>query len=340
VLGLASHGWYVYYVFEQMSEHSLNYAAFGQFWSFYLLPALGLACYALVLGARRIPLVLLAGCAALAVAGYAALVHSGGTANDMLPVYLVVALLAGLAMGGQPGGLLGSCVDRLARGRIANWRPEQTGRWVAAAAGGLVIAQLMALAGHFHPGRAIPPSADRVVGQRLVAGLRVLGGTVAIPSDPGLALIAGRPAVAHQGAAADVLRSSDQAAIGTLTRSMAHAVAARRFSAIIIELDSDLLGYPPNLTRYYHRCPQKLLAGVPRALFRQVADVHARPVSVWLPIGRGSCAKAVRALDGPAIAESSAQSRPSTPASTAATRTASSTASRPGTTARSAGGAS
>src|SRR6266566_1251600 len=52
-LGLASHGWYVYYVFLLMSEHTLKYAAFGQFWTSYLLPMLGVACCALLLGARR-----------------------------------------------------------------------------------------------------------------------------------------------------------------------------------------------------------------------------------------------------------------------------------------------
>src|SRR5437660_76556 len=61
-LGLASHGWYVYYVFVLMTEHTLKYAAFGQFWTVHLLPVLGIACCALVLGARRIPLVLFAGC--------------------------------------------------------------------------------------------------------------------------------------------------------------------------------------------------------------------------------------------------------------------------------------
>ena len=94
---------------------------------------LGIAVCAAVLGARRTPLVLLAGCAALVVEGYAALVHGGGTVNDLLPAYLAVALLAGLAMGGQPGGLVADGLDRLARPRLANWRAGRAGPWVAAA---------------------------------------------------------------------------------------------------------------------------------------------------------------------------------------------------------------
>ena len=49
VLGLSSHGWYLYYVFEQMSEQSLKAAAIGQFWTISLLPVLGIA------GVRRGP---------------------------------------------------------------------------------------------------------------------------------------------------------------------------------------------------------------------------------------------------------------------------------------------
>ena len=103
-LRLTSGGWYTYYAFKQMSEHSLTYANFGWFWTA-LLAATGLAACAALIGARRVPRELLAGCAALAVEGYATLVHSGGAVNDMLPAYLAAALLAGLALGAaRPGG--------------------------------------------------------------------------------------------------------------------------------------------------------------------------------------------------------------------------------------------
>ena len=306
-LGLASHGWYVYYVFEQMSGHPLGHAAIAGFWASYLLPTLGLAGCAALLGARRAPLVLLAGCAALVVEGYAALVHAGGNVNDLLPAYLAVALLAGLAMGGRPGLMLGGRVDRLAQAWSAKRPPGQAGRWAAAAASGLVVAQLAGLAGGFRPDRAIPPSADRAVGLRLMAGVRALGGTVAIPADPGLALMAGLPEVEDQIAAADVLRASDRTAVAIFTGSVARAVAARRFTAIITELPKDLRGFPADLPRYYRRCPPMPPAGLPPAPFRPGAGEWT--VSVWLPVGRGSCAVAVRALDGPVTANSLAQPR-------------------------------
>jgi len=145
------------------------------------------------------------------------------------------------------------------------------------------------------------------VGLRLLAGVRALGGTVAIPADPGLALMAGLPEVEDQIAAADVLRASDRTAMATFTSSVARAVAARRFTAIITELPKDLRGFPADLPRYYRRCPPMPPAGLPPAPFRPGAGEWT--VSVWLPVGRGSCAVAVRALDGPVTANSLAQPR-------------------------------
>ncbi|HET9968283.1 MAG TPA: glycosyltransferase family 39 protein [Streptosporangiaceae bacterium] len=299
-LGLASRGWYVYYVFVLMTQHTLNHAAFGQFWTVRLLPVLGLACGALVLGARRTPLVLLAGCSALVVESYAALMHSGGEANDLLPAYLAVALLAGLAVGDRPGSLLSAGADRLARARIAGWRPGQVRRWVAATAAALVLAQLAVLLNGFHPGRAIPTSADRAAGWRLIAGMRAVGGAIAVPSDPGLDLLAGLPAVAHQGAADDVLRASGTTGSVSFRSSAARAVAARRFSAIVTESTGPPDGFPRDLTRYYHRCPQTLLSGVPPDVFQRVAGPPGRPAYVWLPAGTASCAATVRMLGGAA----------------------------------------
>ena len=309
-LGVTSHGWYLYYVFRQMAEQPLKDAAIGQFWTASLLPVLGVAVCAAFLGARRTPLVLLAGCAALIVEGYAALVHGGGTVNDLLPACLAVAVLAGLAMGGAPGGLVAGGADRLARARIAGWRPGRAGAWVAATASGLVIAQCAVLLSGFRPGHAIPVTADRAVGARLTAGLRALGGTVAVPADPGLDLIAGRPTVAHQGAVADVLRATDRTAIASFTGSAARAVASQRFSAIVVELNTDLAGFPSDLNRYYRRCPQMLLSAVPTGWFRPVTGARARPAWVWLPVGRGSCAVAAAVLSGSPTGQVAAHIRP------------------------------
>jgi hypothetical protein len=275
VLALTTGGWYLYYVFELMAQHSLSGSGFGWFWTA-LLSTMGIAACAALIGARRVPLVLLAGCAALALEGYAALVHRGGGINDVLPAYLAVALLAGLA---------------LSRGSA--W-------WATSASGVLVLTQSAFLLTGFHPSQAIPTRADRAIGQRLIAGMRTLGGTIAVPADPGLNVLAGIAPTAHEDAVHDVLRATDQTAIAGFRRNAADAVAAHRFSAIITDGPGLPLGYPPSLGQYYRLCPQPLLAGDPAARFRPVAGVDTRPASVWLPQGGGSCQVVISVLDGAA----------------------------------------
>jgi hypothetical protein len=138
--------------------------------------------------------------------------------------------------------------------------------------------------------------------------MRALGGAVAVPSDPGLDLLAGLPAVAHQGATDDVLRASNPAIIASFRRSAARAVAVRRFSAIVTENAGPPDGFPPDLGRYYRRCPQTLLPGLPPAVFQPVAGPPGRPVYVWLPDG-ASCAAAVRVLNGAPGAATAARHR-------------------------------
>jgi hypothetical protein len=304
-LGLASHGWYVYYVFEQMSQHALNPSTASQFWVSELLPTLAVAICAAVLGARRMPFTLLAGCAALVAESFAARAQNGSNLNDLLPAYLAVAVLAGLAMGGRSPLLPGDAPGRLARARIAGmapfapiarWRAGPAGPWIPVAAGALVIAQIGLLASGFRLSQAFPPDSDRVAEQRLVTAARSLGGTVAIPADPSIAVAAGLPPTEDQVAAADVLRASDQSAKAVFTGSLAQAVATEKYSAIITEFERDLRGFPVDLQSYYHECPQMPEDGVLSVPF--AGNAEALHISVWLPIGHGpSCADVTRMLE-------------------------------------------
>lgn len=204
----------------------------------------------------------------------------------MLPAYLAVALLAGLALGREavPG-----------RGSAAAGIPV----WLATVAPAvLVFTQVAVLLVGLRPTQAIPTVADRSVGERVLAGLRAIGGTVAVPADPALSMMAGMTPVAQHDAAYDVLRASDQAAMASFRRSAAHAVTERRFSAIITDGPGAPFADAPSLGRYYHKCAQQLLAGIPADVFVPVAGAKVRPEYVWLPRGGDSCATAIRLLDG------------------------------------------
>ena len=168
---------------------------------------------------------------------------------------------------------------------------------MAAASAALVIAQLAVLMTGFWPSQAIPTNADRAAGARLTAGLRALGGTIAVPTDPGLTLLAGLPTVAHEGATYDVLRSGNPAVIANVTTTAARAVAAQRFTAIVTEDAASPDGFPADLVPYYQLCPQTLFPGIPADVFQFVAFPLGRPEYVWLPAGR-SCAAVVRTLNG------------------------------------------
>ena len=263
--------WYLFYVFELMREQALTYNNFGWFWTL-LATALGLAACAALIGARRVPRELLAGCAALAVGGYATLVHSGGAVNDMLPAFLAVALLAGLALGSPA-------------------------RWLTPATGLLVLAQSVLLLIGFHPSQAIPTSADRAAGERLAAGMRALGGNVYVPAEPSLSLLAGMTPSAHPGAVFDIMRATDPPGIKSYRASTERAVAARQYSAIISDSPGRPLFNPPNLSKNYQECLQPLPAG-PDTLLVPVAGSSPRAAVVWIPRGSGTCQSVISVLNG------------------------------------------
>lgn len=271
-LRFTSGGWYTYYIFKQMSEHSLTYGNFGWFWTA-LATATGMAACAALVGARRVPPELLAGCAALAVEGYTALVQTGGTINDVLPAYLAVALLAGLALG------------------------SRSSRWVTTVAGVLVLAQTVFLMSASHPSQALPASADRAVGERLLAGIRALGGDVAVPEDPSLSLQAGMAPVAHPLAVYDVLRATNRAGIDSYRRSAEQAAATREYSAVISDGPGAPFDDPADLPRNYQECVQPQPAG-PGTLLVPVPGGRPLPAVVWIPRGGASCQAVISILEG------------------------------------------
>jgi hypothetical protein len=254
-----------------------------------------------------VPRELLAGCAALAVEGYATLVHSGGAINDVLPAYLAVALLGGLGLGNRTGlAGAGLADDRLADDGLpgtglSGTGPSSTGlsgtgRWVTTGAGVLILAQVVFLLASPHPARPIPANTGRAVGERLIAGMRALGGDVADVNDPSLSLQAGMTPAAVPGAVFDVVRATDKAGIASYLTSAAAAVKAHQFSAMISSGGGKPLYNPPHLLKYYQECKQPLPAG-PATLLIPVAGYQPRPAFVWIPRG-GSCQRVLSILNG------------------------------------------
>jgi hypothetical protein len=163
-------------------------------------------------------------------------------------------------------------------------------------AGVLILTQSVFLLASSHPPRALPASAVRANGMRLIAGMRALGGDVAVPGDPSMSLQAGMTPAAVQGAVYDVVRATDKAGTASYMRSAAAAVKARQFSAIISSGDGKALYNPPGLLKYYQECLQAPPAG-PATLLLPGAEHQLRPAVVWIPRS-GSCQQVLRILAG------------------------------------------
>jgi hypothetical protein len=131
---------------------------------------------------------------------------------------------------------------------------------------------------------------------RLIAGMRALGGDVAVTSDPSLSLQAGMAPAAVPGAVYDVLRSTAQSGIRSFTSNSAAAVRTKQFSAIISSGGGRPFSGAPHLLEYYQECPQPLPAG-PGTLLIPVGRNQPAPAVVWIPRG-GSCQRVLSILNG------------------------------------------
>ena len=272
MLRFTSGGWYTYYIFKQMSEHSLTYGNFSWFWTA-LLTATGLAAGAALIGARRVPLELLAACAALAVEGYATLVHSGGSINDMLPAYLAMALLAGLALGSGPA------------------------RWAATASGALVLAQIRLPARQRPPVPGGPrqrhPRRRRTAGRGHAGVRRRRRGPRGPRPEPaggngpgrgsrrGFRRRAGHRPHRDRDLPAQRLRPGQGPAV---QRDHHTGPGAPLYD-------------PPNLVQDYQECVQPLPAG-PATLLVPVSGGGTRPAVVWIPRGSLPAPDAISILNG------------------------------------------
>ena len=166
-------------------------------------------------------------------------------------------------------------------------------------AGVLVLAQSVFLLASSHPSQAIPSSASRAAGERLVAGMRAFGGDVAVPDNPSLSLLAGMAPAAVPGGVRDVLSATDKDGIDSFRRSTQEAIATHKFSAFIDDAPGAPLYNPAGFLKNYHQCVQPAAT-----LLVPVARAQARPAVVWIPWGGMSCQAAFSILDGGKVAGS------------------------------------
>ena len=209
----ATDGWFGFYFAELGGQHPYAEEYLYKFFT----QDLGIVAPALALGAlavwrwrgegdrERLLFYVPVGLA-LGLGAFLSRIHEGGYPNVVLPAYLFVALLAGIAFGRASG--------RLALGAAA-----------------LLVLQFALVA--YDPGKYVPSDADRERSERAVAAIRALPGDVYVSSYPIYGRRAGKREYVHTAAAIDIMRADDSEAKEAFEESYERALAARCFSHVI-----------------------------------------------------------------------------------------------------------
>jgi Dolichyl-phosphate-mannose-protein mannosyltransferase len=275
-LDAATHGWYRYYVFSELSGQSWAQQVWMSFWEndiwrrqwplVALLVAGGAGLWWEARGrvSWRSPAAYhVVAAAGLILSAWLSRLHTGGFLNVLMPAYAALALLAGLVYG---------AVARRARDRPCGWR-SCTGALVALA----LLAQVALLG--YRPATQIPTAAQRAAGAALIAGLRSLPGPSIVLRHPWYATLAGRGnSGAQEEAIHDVLRSSAARGARVLRASLARALDAERVQSVVLDYagDGSLLG--PEFMREFRlqRAP------ITRSRLYPLTDLRTAPVLVYL----------------------------------------------------------
>jgi hypothetical protein len=274
-LNAASGGWYSFYTFDLLGQQAdwLGREAVLSFWKTDLLrhyfPALGIGAAGLFFLRREKRAefwqwsALLAGAIACS---FLARVKAGGYDNVLLPMVAVIAILFGIGW------------DRLS---AAVMNPAGLLR---SAAGILVMVFVLYQFYHlrYDPAAQLPTERNYQTAADFIDYLAAAPGDVYVPYHTHYAVMAGKPAYAHQSALWDVLRGDEpNRGKAVLAASIAAALADHRFSRIIIDGDGEW-NFLAGLDRYYRPDPEVLdpdLGPTP------LTGWQISPRLVFLPIG-------------------------------------------------------
>jgi 4-amino-4-deoxy-L-arabinose transferase-like glycosyltransferase len=265
----ASGGWFRYYIVDLPRDHPIIGQLLRGFW---ITDLLGPAGVALTIGAvwffagdgaraRWRDLGLVAG---LILTGYLTRIRVGSFDNVVIPSYLGVSLAFGLGLA--------------ALVRLRDAAPPHVRRRGERLVAFLVLAQFALLA--YKPWQQVPTREEKEAGGQIVESLRRLPGEVWIPSHPYLAVLAGKPAHAHELALMDVLRSREDTPVQrALMDSLHAAVRAQRYSAVVLDGE----GWPKDLSAPYYELKAHMFREEEKTLFWSETGYYTRPDFVYLP---------------------------------------------------------
>jgi hypothetical protein len=274
VLDAFTHGWYQYYVFDELRSQGWVAENLRFFWQLSILKPFALAAWLVVVAAavlfvrdrHRLGVLWsragfwIAAAAGLFGAAWIGRLHNGGFDDVLMPAYAAVALAVGCS------------VALLRRHPLVAVR-------VAAS---LVLAGVLAVQLHhidYRVGRQIPTQADARAGAHLIALIRHLPGQVLVFDHPYYGVMAGKGTVADEEAADDIERSGPSEVQRLLIQSMHRALLAPGVGAVILDDPGDERNLEGELSADYHLLPQP---GVTGNAFFPVTDLPQRPLLVFV----------------------------------------------------------
>ncbi len=250
-MNAATDGWYGYYVFNELTHQGIASREWAQFWSHDLRPLWPAGLIALVgLGVwafawtrsegagrqarrswERVGFYTLAA-AGMVGASWVSRLHSGGSANVLMPAFAGVALLAGLGLGALlRGGVFEGLAGALRR---SPWKSPVVLRSLVGLAAAVGVGfQLYFLRYPVTP--QIPNKTSAAAGDRLLAEIKALPGQVVVLDHPWYATLVGKGNYADVEALHDVLRAGPSRARSDLEANLAFALSNPQIGAVILD---------------------------------------------------------------------------------------------------------
>jgi 4-amino-4-deoxy-L-arabinose transferase-like glycosyltransferase len=281
VLDRVSEGWFSFYVFELPRQHEIAVEYLTRFWTADIARDLPLPAAAVLIwvamnlrrGVDRRSLFVVALLTGMVGASWFSRMHSGGTANVLLPAFAALALCGGLAMH-----------DLASRAEQRSRHAYALGLTV------LGVGQFGLLS--YSPWAQIPTHADREAGDALVEFMRTVDGEVFLPFHGHLASLAGKPPHSHLVGIDDVLRGTDDEVKTRLVQKIESALRARRFSVIILDNVNTAWFRTSVHSRWFQQSLDQSYARVGSVfakpdVFIPVAGMRTRPDAIYR--GREPC---------------------------------------------------
>jgi 4-amino-4-deoxy-L-arabinose transferase-like glycosyltransferase len=264
VLTERTNGWFWYYTVAGPSHHAIQLSVIPYVIAHDLLMQMGIAVCATVFylysirGERKTRLfygLLLLG---MMLASLVPRLKTGGFANHLLPAYVAMAILLGLAVF-----------------QFIKTQPSVNRLLLIYAS---CVAQLLIL--FYNPAACLPTAVDRAAGQALLGKLAAVPGDVLLFSHGFLPALVGKNTTANYIAVTDVLSSGDSRATREMLNDFRDAIHTHRYSALILDNDDPLSWSDAAITKYY----QKSEVAIDNPVgFWPVSGWPTRPAWIFVP---------------------------------------------------------